>query len=95
MKQLLLRKTLTGDWEQFSFNGKARFFFVKNFTDDDILVSFESETAEENCFKIKAGVGEEVTISYNSIDRNEFYVDSIYVKGTGEVEVQALDAWEA
>lgn len=93
MRQAVLRKTLTGDWTEFAFAKKGRFYFVKNFTDSDIFVSFENGTAEENSIKIKSNSGEEVSISYDAIDRDIYYADKIYVKGTGEVEVQSIDIY--
>ena len=91
MKQAILRKTLTGNWEEFSFPKKGRFFFVKNLTSADIFVSFEENDSEEESIKIKSGIGEEVSISFNGLDRKEYYTKTIYVKGSGEVEVQSLD----
>ena len=105
MKQQVQRKTLTGAWEAFEFPYKARRFFVKNYTDGDIFVSFENNTAENQSFKIAAGVGEEVAISMVDIQNNPnrkkfsydeeakdaFFSDTVYVKGTGEVEVQEVD----
>lgn len=91
MKQALLRKVLTGDWEEFTFSKKGRFYLVKNLSEGDIFVSFENEDLEEESFKIKAGETEKVAISWDSIDREIYYVKSLYVKGTGEVEVRSLD----
>lgn len=91
MKQALLRKTLTGGWEEFSFARKGRFYLVKNLTDSDIFVSFENEDLEEESFKIRSGESEKVAISWDGIDRDIYYVKSLYVKGTGEVEVRSLD----
>lgn len=93
MKQQVLRKTLTGAWEAFSFPHKARRFFVKNYSESPIYVSFENGTAENQSFKIAAGVGEEVAISYAEIQKDPFAysVDAIYAKGTGEVEIQQVD----
>ena len=49
MKQKVIRKTLTGNWESFQFENKSRFFFVKNFTDEDIYVSLKDGcTVEES-----------------------------------------------
>lgn len=93
MRQAVLRKTLEGDWTEFAFEKAGRFFFVKNFTDGDIFVSFEENTKEENCFKIASGVGEEVSISFEALDREEYKTKSVFVKGTGEVEVQGLDIY--
>lgn len=93
MKQAVIRKTLTGVWTEFAFNMKSSSFFVKNFSDSDIYVSFENNEPEASAFKIKSNIGEEVAIAYNGINDKSFAVDKIYVKGTGEVEVQALEAY--
>ncbi len=91
MKQKVIRKTLTGNWENFKFEDKSRFFFVKNFTDGDIYVSLKEGCTEDESIKIKSGVGEEVAINYDGADISLYKTDSVCVKGTGEVEVQALD----
>lgn len=91
MKQAVLRKVLTGEWTEFKFDQKSRFFFVKNFTGGDIFVSFVDGDDESASVKIKSNTGEECAISFCGTDKSEFYVDAIYVIGTGEVEVQALD----
>ena len=91
MKQSVKRVILTGDWEEIEFNHKARVYFVKNFTDDDIFVSFSNDEIEDEAFKIKSGIGEEVAITYNLNNSREVETDKIYVKGTGEVEIQQLN----
>lgn len=93
MRQAVIRKTLEGDWTEFAFEKAGRYFFVKNFTDGDIFVSFEENTEEESCFKIASGVGEEVSISFEALDREDYKTKSVYIKGTGEVEVQGLDIY--
>lgn len=93
MKQAVLRKTLTGAWTAFEFPKKGRRYFVKNYTDGDILVSFDDEATDAESIKIKKGIGEEVSICFEGIDRKETLTDFIFVKGTGEVEVQALDIY--
>lgn len=91
VKQAVMRKTLTGGWEKFEFPYVGRFYMVKNFSDSDILVSFEENDIRENeCIKIKAGSSERVSISFDDIDREIYHVKNIYVKGTGEVEIQSL-----
>lgn len=91
MKQALVRKTLTGNWEEFSFPHKGRFYLVKNLSASDIFVSFENQDYEDESFKIKAGESEKIAISWDRIDREKYYVKSLYAKGTGEVEVRSLD----
>lgn len=92
MKQAVLRKTLTGSWEKFSFDKAGRFYLIKNLSNADCLVSFEDgDLREDECIKIKKATAEKVAISHNVLDSADFYVKDIYVKGTGEIEVQSLD----
>jgi len=89
MKQQVVRKTIAGSWTEFKFAVKSRAFFVKNFTSGDIYVSFANDDDQDGAFKIKTGMGEEIYIA--SPRQDGYYVDAVYVKGTGEVEVQAID----
>lgn len=103
-KQAVLRKTLTGDWEEFSFTNLSRHFKVKNLSSSDILVSFEKDDVDEDqCFKIASGYIETVQISDKDQNRNSFVINNnedifssnvIYIKGTGDVEVCALEGFE-
>lgn len=90
MKQQVKRVTLTGDWQAVIFTNKATRYFIKNFSEADIFVSFAANDNENESFKIKSGIGEDVAISYDGI-RKRYAVDTIYIKGTGEVEIQQLD----
>lgn len=95
MKQVSLRKTLAGGWEAFTFAKPNRYFFVKNFSDAAILVSFDASVSDAEAIKINAGMGEEVAITWSERTAFPFaQTDVIYVKGSGEVEVQALDIFE-
>lgn len=94
MRQQVLRKALTtANFEAFTFDVNSQSFFVKNFTENDIYVSFASDIALANCFLIKSGMGEE--IFFNSSKSSYVYkTNTVYIKGTansGSVEVQALD----
>lgn len=91
MKQSVKRKILTGGWTEFKFEHKAKRFFVKNYTSGDIYVSFVDDDSDDESFKITTGIGEEVAITYDILLGAENVVDKIYVKGSGEVEVQQLD----
>ena len=91
MKQAVIRKTLSGGWEAFSFPAKGRQFTVKNFSENPALVSFLNDGIENESVKIAAGMAETVAISFDSIDRREQKTDVVFVKGTGEIEVQSLD----
>lgn len=87
----VMRKTLTGGWTKYEFEQVCKHYFVKNYSDGDIYVSFDENDEEDASCKISSGVGEEIATTYREYDRNEDYTDTIYVKGTGEVEVQQLD----
>lgn len=93
MRQAVLRKTLAGEWTEFAFPVKSRFFKVKNQSAGDVYVSFENQSDEENSFKIVSGESEIVAISFSTLARGNYYVKSVFVKGTGDVEVVALDAY--
>ena len=90
MKQQVIRKTLTGDWEAFTFTYDGYSFFVKNYTNSAIFVSFAENDEEDESFKIFAGCGEEIFIN-KGIVSPALYAKTLYIKGTGEVEVQELD----
>lgn len=91
MKQSVRRKTLTGGWTEFKFEHKSKRFFVKNYTSGDIFVSFENNDQESESYKIKTGMGEEVAITWSDLLYAPNVADAIYVKGTGEVEVEQID----
>ena len=93
MKQCVIRKTLTGDWEAFTFPQKSRFFKVKNRSSGDVFVSFESNTETSECFSVAAGEIETVAISSGALERKDFFVKAIYAIGTGDVEITAIDAY--
>lgn len=90
MKQQVKKVTLSGSWQKVSFENKATRFFVKNFSTGDIFVSFAENDTEDESFRIASGIAEEVAISYTNI-RGKYAVNDIYVKGSGEIEVQQLD----
>lgn len=88
MKQKVIRKTLTGAFTEYKFDVYSKSFFVKNFTEEAVYVTFKNDGDEDGSFKIPAGMGEEVYINKGTTPN---YPDTIYVKGTGEVEVEALE----
>lgn len=91
MKQQLKRLTVTTQ-AQVNFRYQAKSYFVKNFTEGDIYVSFEAITNNDysECYKIKSGIAEEVYIARTGIS-NKYLTDTIYIYGNGEVEIQQLD----
>lgn len=92
MKQKVIRKTLSGSgFNAVTFADKSRFYLVKNFSSSDILVSFDNTATDEECFKIKSGNAESVAVNFGGVDKEEYYTNTLYIKGSGEVEVQQLD----
>lgn len=87
MKQKVLRQTLSGSFTPFTFDVASCSFFVKNFSDDDAYVSLENDTPDAECWKIPSMMAEEVYYNKNI----GYYPKTIYVKATGEVEVEALE----
>lgn len=94
MKQQVIRQTLSSaTWTAFEFNIPCRSFFVKNFTDGDIFVSFEQEENTNTSFKIPSMFAEEVYISDKDEVNTNWIKSTIYVYSAngGEVEVEELD----
>ena len=91
MKQAVLRKTLTGDWSEFSFPDRGRLFYVKNFSENPCYVSFVQPASEQTSFLVSPGMGEEVCASYQKRPWPYGMYFAIYVKGTGDIEVQSED----
>lgn len=91
MKQSVKRVNLTGSWLEVKFENKASRYFVKNYSEADIFASFAADDSEDESYKIASYIGEELAISYAGVNDRSYAVDTIYVKGTGEVEIQQLD----
>ena len=91
VKQKVIRKTLTGDWEPFTFDVKSKSFCVKNFSDDPCYVSFVDDDETNESIKIASGMAEVCYITALTNLANSFSRDTIYVNGTGEIEVEAID----
>lgn len=88
-KQAVLKKTLSGQWTEFEFDVSSISFYVKNLTDSSIYVSFVNSDEQDQSIEILPYMGEEIRITR----REDIYVNTIYVYGTGKVEVQALDSY--
>jgi len=92
MKQAIIRRVLTGEWSAFRFPAKGKKFYVKNFSDSPAFVSFATESSEASSFKLNANMGEEFQMSYADRPYPYGLVNVIYVKASGEVEVQSEDS---
>lgn len=94
--QIVKRFELTEDvMGTFFFNGKGRDFLVKNFSDNDLLVSFDNEAKDDEWIKIPANMYQVCTVNALREDssyryEDDIYRDRLYLKGNGEVEVQVL-----
>lgn len=90
MKQQVQRKTLSGGITKFSFDHVCGEYLVKNFSDNDAYVSFEDNTGEDESIKIAPNSYQVVVVNYylGGLESNK--TKDLYVKGTGEVEVQQL-----
>ena len=84
----VLRQTLAGTSTEFEFSVKGRKFLVKNLSDADIYVNFEDITNdnEDTSILIPSKVAQVVLMN----EISHFGFDKIYVKGTGDVEVQVV-----
>lgn len=91
MKQQVKRLELTGtSYTEFSFDKNCGKFLVKNFSDNPIYVSFDNTVEDSEAIKI-AGGSFQVVIANEYFGGSDYYrTNKIYVKGTGEVEVQQL-----
>jgi hypothetical protein len=90
MELSLQRVTLTGGAKAVTFNTVCGKWLVKNFTTGDIYVSFDSNLVESKAVKIAAGHGQVIVINEYYDWNDALKSNTIYVKGTGEVEVQQL-----
>lgn len=85
------RVTLTGsDFEEVEFDKLCGRYLVKNFAEDDIYVSFDEDATEDTSVKIPAGYFQEVIANEHLGGLDAYKTSSIYIEGTGEVEVQQL-----
>lgn len=91
MKQQVKRLELSGDtYEEFSFDKKCGKYLVKNFSENPIYVSFDNTVTDNEAIKIESG-SFQVVIANEYLGGLDYYrTNKIYVKGTGEVEVQQL-----
>lgn len=91
MKQQVKRINLTGtDFNAINFTNVSGVYMVKNFSENDIYVSFDANATDDDSIKIPANfyqiVGSYETYSGAVV----FKTKTLYVKGNGEVEVQQL-----
>ena len=84
------RKTLAGSSTAFTFDSPGLKFLVKNLSDENaMLVNFEDVTDDNAAASVKIPPMTAQVILTNE-GAPEIRYDTIYVKGTGDVEVQEI-----
>ena len=84
------RITLTGNWEAVTFTNASKTYLVKNFSGAEIYVSFERDDVDDSSIKILQDDREVITATPMILQALNYNLNTIYVKGTGEVEVQQI-----
>ena len=90
MKQQVKRVNLNGGITKVSFDHICGEYLVKNFSDSDVYVSYENNTPDNEAVKIPPKSYQIVVVNYYLGGLETFKQKDIYLKGTGEVEVQQL-----
>lgn len=90
LTQQVQRVTLAGKATAVTFPYPSGKFIVKNFSGGDIYVSFESTVAPASSIRIASGYGQVCEINERGGAAGQAKSKTIYVNGTGEVEVQEL-----
>lgn len=83
------RVTAGASFAPVEFDHRCSQYLVKNFSEGDIYVATEADATEDTSIKIPAG-SYQVCITNAYLNADCFKVDRIYIKGSGEVEVQQL-----
>ena len=83
MKLNIIRQTLSGSKQPFEFELHKAEYIVKNFGSGDVYVSFDENATDDESIKIPTMMGQ-LCINVTNED------NIVYVKGTGEVEVQQI-----
>lgn len=91
MKQQVKRVTLAGTgFQGIAFDRLSGEYMVKNFSNSEIYVSFDAEATEANSVKIPSNFYQVVVSNEAFGGPSKFKTKTLYVKGTGEVEVQQI-----
>ncbi len=89
MTLCLRRETLTGVQQTFTFDKARSDFLVKNLGESTIFVAFDPNAIESRSIKIPSKYGQ--ICSCSNVEGTTGMVSAtIYITGTGEVEVQQL-----
>ena len=90
LTQQVQRVTLAGKATAVTLPYPSGKFIVKNFSGGDIYVSFESTVAPASSIRIASGYGQLCEINERGGAAGQEKTKTIYINGTGEVEVQQL-----
>lgn len=88
--QQVKRVTLTSGVNSIEFKYVCGKWLVKNFSDNDVFVSFDDNFTEDNAMKIPAGYFQMCVVNEYLGGLETYKKNIIYIKGTGEIEVQQL-----
>ena len=88
--QRVKRVQLSGSVSAVEFESYGGQYLVKNYSGGDIYVSFEDTVSEDKSIKISKGYGQVCVINERDGLNGQAKAKTIYLKGTGEVEVQQL-----
>lgn len=88
--QHVKRVQLTGGVSAVEFDNYGGQYLVKNYSGGDIYVSFEETVAEDMSIKISNGYAQICVINERDGLNGQAKAKTIYISGTGEVEVQQL-----
>ena len=90
LAQQVQRVTLSGAVKPVTFPYPSGRFLVKNYSSDDIYVSFENTVNPATSIRIASQMGQVCVISERGGGIGQEKSKTIYINGTGEVEVQQL-----
>ena len=90
LTQQVQRVTLAGKATAVTFPYPSGKYLVKNFSSGDVYVSFESTCNPATSIRIVSGYGQVCEINERGGAAGQEKAMTIYVNGTGEVEVQQL-----
>ena len=90
--QQVQRVTLSGSgFQAITFPKYSGCYLVKNFSADDIFVSFaESGQTQNNSIRIVTGYGQKCYANMRGGLDGQNKTNTVYISGSGEVEVQQV-----
>ena len=90
LTQQVQRVALSGTAAAVTFPNPSGKYLVKNYSSGDIYISFESTCNPATSIRIVSGYGQVCEINERGGAAGQEKAKTIYVNGTGEVEVQQL-----